>query len=49
MSHYKLKEITETSYILEKDGSNTGLVTVSTDGFKVIGPFDKKVFGDEGA
>ena len=46
MSHYKLKEITETSYILEKDGSNTGLVTVSTDGFKVIGPFDKKVFGD---
>jgi hypothetical protein len=46
MSHYKLKEITETSYILEKDGSNTGLVIVSTDGFKVIGPFDKKVFGD---
>ena len=46
MSHYKLKEITETSYILEKDGSNTGLVTVSTDGFKVIGPFDKKVFCD---
>ena len=44
MSHYKLKEITETSYILEKDGSNTGLVTVSTDGFKVIGPFDKRSY-----
>jgi hypothetical protein len=46
MSTYKLKEITEASYILEKDGSNTGLVTITADGFKVIGPFDKKLFGD---
>jgi len=46
MSSFKLKEITETSYLLEKDGSNTGLVTVTVDGFKVIGPFDRKLFAN---
>lgn len=46
MSSYKLKEITEASYILEKDGSNTGLVTITAEGFKVIGPFDRKLFMD---
>jgi hypothetical protein len=46
MSTYKLKELTETSYILDKDGSYTGLVTITTEGFKVIGPFDRKVFSD---
>jgi hypothetical protein len=46
MSSFKLKEITESSYILEKDGSNVGLVTITVDGFKVIGPFDRKQFGD---
>ena len=46
MSTYKLKEVTEASYILEKDGSNTGLVTITAEGFKVIGPFDRKLFAD---
>ena len=46
MSTYKLKEVTEASYILEKDGSNTGLVTITVEGFKVIGPFDRKLFVD---
>ena len=46
MSSYKLKEITEASYILEKDGSNAGLVTITAEGFKVIGPFDRKLFMD---
>ena len=46
MSSYKLKEITEASYIFEKDGSNTGLVTITAEGFKVIGPFDRKLFMD---
>jgi len=46
MSNFKLKELTESSYILEKDGSNVGLVTITVDGFKVIGPFDRKQFTD---
>ena len=46
MSIYKMKEVTETSYILEKDGSNTGLVTITIEGIKVIGPYDRKLFAD---
>lgn len=44
MIDYKLKPITETSYILHTGGNRIAMIVSDGKGFKVIGTLDKKSF-----
>jgi hypothetical protein len=44
MNTWTLKALTDTSYILNKDGINHSIVTLTEEGLKAIGPLDQKLF-----
>jgi len=44
MSEYTLRELAETSWILERDGSKIGLVTATADGLKYLGIGERRLF-----
>lgn len=44
MIQWQLKDVTESSWILSKDGTMTALVIATVDGLKVVGNLDKKLF-----
>lgn len=44
MINWQLKDLTETSWILSKDGTKTALVVATAEGIKVIGQIEKKLF-----
>ena len=44
MMHHILHELTDTSWILARDGTKIGLVTATADGLKYIGHGERKTF-----
>jgi len=46
MTQWTLKQITETSYILEKDGTNLGMMIIKPQEYRLIGAFERRSFED---
>lgn len=44
MIHWQLKDVSENSWILSKDGTMSALVVATADGLKVIGNMERKLF-----
>jgi hypothetical protein len=44
MTEWSLKPLTDTCWILHKDGSNHSMLNLTPDGLKAIGPIEKKLF-----
>ena len=44
MIHWQLKDVTDNSWILSKDGTMSALVIATPDGLKVVGNISKKLF-----
>lgn len=46
MSAWKLKPVSDTAWILEKDGNRHSMVSATDQGLRVIGPLKRKLYAD---